>query len=491
MKGVQYMSNKTFPKGFLWGGATAANQYEGAYNEGGKGLSTADMVKFIPKEERTSDHSLDVTRQEIEDILEGKIKATFPKRFGTDFYHRYKEDIALMGEMGFKVFRLSLNWARIFPNGDDKTPNEEGLKFYDSVFDECLKHGIEPLVTLSHYETPLNLTLKYNGWADRQTIDFFLNYAETVFKRYKNKVNYWLTFNEINVMTLSPYTGGGVLTEEADNPLELSYQAAHHQFVASALTTKLARDINPEFQIGCMLARMATYPETNNPRDILKAQEQNQLNLFFTDVHARGEYPSYMDRYFEENEISIKKERGDDEILRQYTVDFISFSYYMSLSVSADPEKEEVSGNFLGGIKNEYLETSDWGWQIDPEGLRWTLNDFYTRYGLPLFIVENGLGAYDKLEEDGTVHDDYRIEYLEKHIEQMKEAVKDGVDLMGYTSWGCIDLVSASTSEMSKRYGYVYVDQDDYGKGSLDRYKKDSFYWYKKVIETNGEDLSH
>lgn len=491
MKGVQYMSNKTFPKGFLWGGATAANQYEGAYNEGGKGLSTADMVKFIPKEERTSDHSLDVTRQEIEDILEGKIKATFPKRFGTDFYHRYKEDIALMGEMGFKVFRLSLNWARIFPNGDDKIPNEEGLKFYDSVFDECLKHGIEPLVTLSHYETPLNLTLKYNGWADRQTIDFFLNYAETVFKRYKNKVNYWLTFNEINVMTLSPYTGGGVLTEEADNPPELSYQAVHHQFVASALTTKLARDINPEFQIGCMLARMATYPETNNPRDILKAQEQNQLNLFFTDVHARGEYPSYMDRYFEENEISIKKERGDDEILKQYTVDFISFSYYMSLSVSADPDKEEVSGNFLGGIKNEYLETSDWGWQIDPEGLRWTLNDFYTRYGLPLFIVENGLGAYDKLEEDGTVHDDYRIEYLEKHIEQMKEAVKDGVDLMGYTSWGCIDLVSASTSEMSKRYGYVYVDQDDYGKGSLDRYKKDSFYWYKKVIKTNGEDLSH
>lgn len=479
-----------FPNGFLWGGATAANQFEGAYNEGGKGLSTADMVRFIPKEERGEGFSLDVSGKEIEAILAEKVDAVFPKRFGVDFYHHYKEDIALLAEMGFKVFRLSINWARIFPNGDDIEPNEEGLAFYDSVFDECLKYGIEPLVTLSHYETPLNLTLKYNGWADRQVIDFFVNYAETVFTRYQDKVKYWLTFNEINIITLSPYTGGGVLVDDAENPLELSYQAGHHQFVASALATKIGHEINPEFKIGCMLARMTTYPETNNPKDVIKAQEQNQLNLFFTDVQARGEYPAYMDRYFLENDINIKKERGDDEILKAYPVDFISFSYYMSNTTSSNPSEDQVSGNFMGGIKNNYLETSDWGWQIDPIGLKWTLKDFYDRYQLPLFIVENGLGAYDTVEEDGSIHDDYRIDYLQKHIEQMKEAVLDGVDLMGYTSWGAIDLVSASTSEMSKRYGYVYVDQDDEGNGTLKRSKKDSFYWYKKVIDTNGSDLS-
>ena len=482
--------NEGFPNGFLWGGATAANQFEGAYNEGGKGLSTADMVRFIPKEDRGESFSLDVSRKEIEAILANKTQAVFPKRFGVDFYHHYKEDIALLAEMGFKVFRLSINWARIFPNGDDTISNEEGLAFYDDVFDECLKYGIEPLVTLSHYETPLNLTLKYNGWADRQVIDFFVNYAETVFIRYKNKVKYWLTFNEINIIALSPYTGGGVLVEDADNPLELSYQAGHHQFVASALAIKIGHEINPEFKIGCMLARMTTYPETNNPTDIIKAQEKNQHNLFFTDVQARGEYPAFMNRYFKENNISIHKERGDDEILKSYPVDFISFSYYMSISVSSDPKKEQVGGNFIEGVKNDYLETSDWGWQIDPIGLRWTLNDFYDRYQLPLFIVENGLGAYDKVEEDGSIHDHYRIDYLQKHIEQMREAVNDGVDLIGYTSWGAIDLVSASTSEMSKRYGYVYVDQDDEGKGTLNRSRKDSFFWYKKVIETNGTDLN-
>ncbi|EOE9412701.1 glycoside hydrolase family 1 protein [Listeria monocytogenes] len=480
---------KQFPKGFLWGGATAANQVEGAYDVDGKGLSTADMVKFIPKEERTRDLELDVSKAEIEAIIAGKVEGRFPKRDGVDFYHHYKEDIALFAEMGFKTFRLSLNWARIFPNGDDKEPNEKGLEFYDKVFDELLKYDIEPLVTLSHYETPLNLTLKYNGWADRRVIGFFTNYAETVFKRYKNKVKYWLTFNEINVISLSAYTGGGVLLEDAKNPLELSYQAGHHQFVASALATKLAHEIIPGSQVGCMLARMATYPANNNPDDILKAQYENQQNLFFTDVHARGEYPSFMNRFFQENDIHIVKEVGDDEILKAHTVDFISFSYYMSLSATASPEGDRSAGNLMGGVKNEYLESSDWGWQIDPKGLRWTLNDLYSRYELPLFIVENGLGAYDTVEEDGKIHDDYRIDYLRKHIEQMKEAIADGVDLMGYTSWGPIDLVSASTSEMSKRYGFIYVDQDDWGKGTLERSRKDSFFWYKKVIETNGEDL--
>ncbi|EFI83980.1 glycoside hydrolase family 1 protein [Listeria grayi] len=480
---------KKFPEGFLWGGATAANQVEGAYDLDGKGLSTADMVRYIPKAERTKDHALDVTREEIEAILSGKEEGRFPKRDGIDFYHHYKEDIALFAEMGFKVFRLSINWARIFPNGDDAEPNEAGLRFYDDVFDECLKYGIEPLVTLSHYETPLQLTLKYNGWADRRVIGFFMNYAETVFKRYRSKVKYWLTFNEINVITLSPYTGGGVLVESAENKLQLCYQAAHHQLVASSLATKLAHEIIPGSQVGCMLARMATYPATNNPDDILKAQKLNQMNLFFTDVHAKGEYPFFMKRYFEEKDIHIQKEVGDDEILKAHTVDFISFSYYMSLSTSSSPEAQTSSGNLMGGVKNPYLETSDWGWQIDPKGLRYTLNDFYTRYELPLFIVENGLGAYDEVEADGSIHDEYRIDYLRKHIEQMQEAITDGVELIGYTSWGPIDLVSASTSEMSKRYGFIYVDQDDDGNGTLARSRKDSFFWYKQVIESNGETL--
>lgn len=480
---------KKFPEGFLWGGATAANQVEGAYDLDGKGLSTADMVRYIPKAERTKDHALDVKREEIEAILSGKEEGRFPKRDGIDFYHHYKEDIALFAEMGFKVFRLSINWARIFPNGDDAEPNEAGLRFYDDVFDECLKYGIEPLVTLSHYETPLQLTLKYNGWADRRVIGFFMNYAETVFKRYRSKVKYWLTFNEINVITLSPYTGGGVLVESAENKLQLCYQAAHHQLVASSLATKLAHEIIPGSQVGCMLARMATYPATNNPDDILKAQKLNQMNLFFTDVHAKGEYPFFMKRYFEEKDIHIQKEVGDDEILKAHTVDFISFSYYMSLSTSSSPEAQTSSGNLMGGVKNPYLETSDWGWQIDPKGLRYTLNDFYTRYELPLFIVENGLGAYDEVEADGSIHDEYRIDYLRKHIEQMQEAITDGVELIGYTSWGPIDLVSASTSEMSKRYGFIYVDQDDDGNGTLARSRKDSFFWYKQVIESNGETL--
>lgn len=480
---------KKFPEGFLWGGATAANQVEGAYDLDGKGLSTADMVRYIPKAERTKDHALDVKREEIEAILSGKEEGRFPKRDGIDFYHHYKEDIALFAEMGFKVFRLSINWARIFPNGDDAEPNEAGLRFYDDVFDECLKYGIEPLVTLSHYETPLQLTLKYNGWADRRVIGFFMNYAETVFKRYRSKVKYWLTFNEINVITLSPYTGGGVLVENAENKLQLCYQAAHHQLVASSLATKLAHEIIPGSQVGCMLARMATYPATNNPDDILKAQKLNQMNLFFTDVHAKGEYPFFMKRYFEEKDIHIQKEVGDDEILKAHTVDFISFSYYMSLSTSSSPEAQTSSGNLMGGVKNPYLETSDWGWQIDPKGLRYTLNDFYTRYELPLFIVENGLGAYDEVEADGSIHDEYRIDYLRKHIEQMQEAIADGVELLGYTSWGPIDLVSVSTSEMSKRYGFIYVDQDDDGNGTLARSRKDSFFWYKQVIESNGETL--
>ncbi|MED4074067.1 glycoside hydrolase family 1 protein [Priestia endophytica] len=478
-----------FPKDFLWGGATAANQIEGAFDVAGKGLSAADFIEYIPKHERTKDNAMEITSEQIREALSGESFRRYPKREGNDFYHRYKEDIALLAEMGFKAFRLSIHWSRIFPNGYDDTPNEAGLQFYDNVFNELAKYNIEPVVTLSHYETPYGLTEKYNGWVGRETINHFVRYAETVFTRYKDKVKYWMSFNEINIMTISPYTGGGILSDKEKNPVQAKYQALHHQFVASSLATKKLHEIVPDGKMGCMLASMIHYPNTPNPVDVLKAKQENQSNQFYTDVQARGEYPKYMKRFFAENDIEIVKETGDDEILKQYTVDYISFSYYMSVLSSESPEGEVTEGNLHNGLKNPYLEASEWGWQIDPIGLRVVLNELYDRYQLPLFIVENGLGAYDRVETDGSIHDDYRIDYLKKHIEQMKEAIGDGVDLMGYLAWGPIDLVSMSTSEMSKRYGFVYVDKDDEGIGTLERIRKDSFFWYKKVIASNGEAL--
>ena len=422
----------------------------------------------------------------------------YPSHEAIDFYHRYKEDIKLFAEMGFKVFRMSIAWTRIFPNGDDKEPNEAGLKFYDDVFDELKKYNIEPLVTISHYEMPFNLTKKYNGWASRNLIDFFINYCSVIFNRYKDKVKYWLTFNEINcgTMPMGGYLGLGILNEGTEDFLhqndnkQIRFQALHHQFVASAKAVKLGHSINKDFKIGCMIAHMTTYPYTCNPDDILLAQKKNQLaNDLCGDVQVRGEYPFFAKRYFEENNIVLDITEEDKKILKEGTVDYYTFSYYMSNCESASGDEDKTSGNLLGGIKNPYLEASDWGWQIDPKGLRYTLNELYGRYNIPLMVVENGLGAFDKVEEDGSINDDYRIEYLKDHIIQMKEAVKDGVDLIGYTPWGCIDLVSASTGEMEKRYGFIYVDKDNAGEGTLDRKKKKSFEWYKNVIKTNGEEL--
>lgn len=483
------MSQNTFPKGFLWGGATAANQIEGGFDLGGKGLSSADMIPYIPKEERTGDHTSDLTSQQIEEALNGTSTRHFPKRGGIDFYHHYKEDIALFAEMGFKAFRMSISWPRIFPKGDEQQPNEEGLAFYDNVFDELRKYGIEPVVSLSHYEMPIHLIEEYGGWTNRKLVGFFEHYAKTVFARYKDKVTYWMTFNEINCITLSPYNGGGIVSDRYDHVDQASYQGLHHQFVASALAVKAGHEINPQSKIGCMLALMESYAETCNPDDVLKTLKEEQLNMFFTDVQVRGYYPSYIQRFFDEQNIKIDMEPGDTDILKNHTVDYLSFSYYMTFVTSASPHGEKAPGNLFAGIKNPYLESSEWGWQIDPVGLRIALNKLYDRYQVPLFIVENGLGAIDKVPEDGLIEDDYRIDYLRKHIEQMKEAIKDGVDLIGYTAWGPIDLISVSTSEMQKRYGFIYVDQDNEGNGTLARSKKKSFHWYQKVIETNGEVL--
>ena len=467
-------------EGFLWGGATAANQFEGGWNKGGKGPSSADMMTG----------GTHTSPRRITPVLEEG--TYYPSHDAIDFYGHYKEDIKMFGEMGFKTFRLSIAWSRIFPKGYELTPNEEGLKFYDDVFDELIKNNIEPLVTISHYETPFGLTEKYNGWASREVVDCYVRYCDVIFKRYKDKVKYWLTFNEINVLTIpfGAFMGGGIIVDEKVNSDQLRFQALHHQFIASAKAVKLGHEINPNFKIGCMIAYMCTYPHTCNPDDILLAQKKDQIsNMLCGDVQVRGAYPSFAARYFEEKGIKIVEEEGDEEILKEGIVDFYSFSYYMSLVESADPTVEVIGGNLLGGVKNPYLETSDWGWQIDPKGLRWSLNNIYDRYQVPLMVVENGLGAVDTIEEDGSINDSYRIDYLKSHILQMEEAVKDGVELMGYTMWGCIDLVSASTGEMKKRYGFIYVDKDNDGSGNLDRRRKESFNWYKKVIESNGENL--
>lgn len=476
-----------FRKDFLWGGATAANQYEGAWDADGKGAS-------IPDHCTNGSHT---QPKRITAVFEPD--TLYPSREATDFYHHYKEDIALVAEMGFKVFRMSVNWTRIFPTGMEEEPNEAGLAFYDKVFDELNSHGIEPLVTISHYELPYALVEKYNGWYGREVIDCFVRYASTLFERYRDKVKYWLTFNEINsgtmpmgaalsLGTVKAFTGP--INELPDEP-QVRFQALHHQFVASAKVIKLAHEKYPQFKLGNMSLFATKYPYTCNPADVLKCQrEMRRMNWFCSDVQVRGYYPSYMERFFEENGITIRKEPGDDELLRQGTIDFYTFSYYMSVCESADPDvTEKAGGNLVGGVANPYLKASEWGWQIDPEGLRWSLNEIWDRYQLPVMVVENGLGAKDELTEDGKIHDEYRIDYLRKHIEQMREAVRDGVDLMGYTPWGWIDVVSASTGEMAKRYGFVYVDKYDDGSGDLSRRRKDSFYWYKNVILTNGEEL--
>ncbi|WP_160723803.1 glycoside hydrolase family 1 protein [Bacillus sp. USDA818B3_A] len=476
--------NRKFPEGFLWGGATAANQLEGAYQEGGKGLNLADVLpggkvrlELLMKPGFNYEIEAD--------------KYHYPNHEGIDFYHRYKDDIALFAEMGFKVFRLSIAWSRIFPNGDEETPNEEGLAFYDRVFDELHKHGIEPVVTISHYETPLHLIKEYGAWKNRKLIGFFERYVRTIFDRYKNKVKYWMTFNEINGATHFPLFGLGFSASSEEARLQESFQGLHHQFVASALAVKIGHEIIPGSQIGCMLVYAPVYAYDSNPENVMYALREEQIfNYYCGDVQVRGEYPEFAKRYFKENGITLDIQEGDLEIIKEGTVDYIGFSYYMSRTEKKTKENEEgASGNIIGGVKNPFLKASDWGWEIDPEGLRISLNKLYDRYQVPLFIVENGLGAKDEVEADGSINDDYRIDYLRDHIKAMGEAIEDGVNLMGYTPWGCIDLVSASTGEMSKRYGFIYVDRHDDGSGTLERSKKKSFYWYKDVIATNGEQL--
>lgn len=488
------MENNVFPKDFLWGGATAACQIEGAYDLDGKGMSVADVQYFKPDvnvENYKKNNKVD--RKDIDEALKTKDLSLYGKRRGINHYHRFKEDIKLFAEMGFKVYRLSIGWTRIFPNGDDENPNETGLAFYDQVFDECHKYGIEPLVTISHYEQPLNITLKYEGWQNRAVIDMFEKYVKVIAERYKNKVKYWVTFNEIDSVTRHPFSSAGILESEYDEKSlkQAINQAMHNQFVASAKAVSIIHESNPIAKVGCMITKLTYYPYSCKPEDVLKCTQDNRNNFVFSDVQALGYYPKHHLIKLKKEEIELDIKASDLDIIKNNTVDFISFSYYQSSCSAYDTSNLATTpGNTHRGIKNPYLPKTEWGWQIDPIGLRISLIELYDRYHKPLFIAENGLGAKDKLNPDGTIHDNYRIEYLNKHLSILRKAIKeDGIEVMGYTSWGCIDLVSASTNQMSKRYGYIYVDCDDYGQGSYNRYKKDSFYWYKHVIETNGDCL--
>ena len=465
-------------KNFLWGGAIAANQAEGAYLEGGKGLSLMDVATAGSK---------GVSRTFTKEIEEDQY---YPNHEGIDFYHRYKEDLALFEEMGFKCFRTSIAWTRIFPNGDETEPNEEGLKYYDDLFDEMIKRGMEPVVTISHYEMPLYLAKEYGGWANRKLIDFYVNFCKTIFNRYKGKIKYWMTFNEINSVIFMPEVAG-VFDRSRDDFKLRSYQAAHNQFVASAKAVQLGHEIDSENKVGCMVLTLVKYPLTSRPEDVALAEESMRYGMFaFTDIQVRGHYPHYVRKLVDKLGYQIDIEADDLEILKNGCVDFIGFSYYSSSASTTDTSIEKTGGNVVSGVKNPYLKTSEWGWQIDAKGLRYIMNRFYERYEIPVFIVENGLGYDDKVNDDGSINDDYRIAYLKEHIKEMKKAIlEDGVDCIGYTPWGCIDLVSAGTGEMKKRYGFIYVDRDNEGKGTFNRSKKKSFDWYKEVISTDGEIL--
>lgn len=481
------MTKSVFPKGFLWGGATAANQLEGAYQEGGKGLSVADAMPG-------GKTRLEVLGSDTFDWTIDEAQYVYPNHRGIDHYHRFKEDIALFAKMGFKCYRFSIAWTRIFPKGDELTPNKEGLAFYEQVIDECLKYGIEPVITISHYEMPLHLAKEYGGWKNRELITFYERYAKVVLEKFHSKVNYWMTFNEINSAFHFPALSQGMVNSTGASDYQNVFQAWHNQFVASSKAVKIGHELNPDLQIGCMIIYATTYSMDSNPINQMATIEQNQeMNFFCADVQVRGEYPAYTKRIFDKYNVSeLDIAEGELELLKDYPVDYIGFSYYMSSVVDiTDEEAAKASGNLLAGLKNPFLKASEWGWQIDPVGLRIALNELYNRYEKPVFIIENGLGAIDKVDENFYVADDYRIDYLREHIEAMAAAIVDGVDIMGYTPWGCIDLVSASTGEMSKRYGFIYVDLDDEGNGTGNRYEKKSFDWYRQVIATNGTNLTN
>lgn len=475
------MTKINFPNNFLWGGAIAANQTE--ENIGLKELSNSNFIPVGNRRFSVAEGMSAIQRSSLE---------YYPADRGINFIEHYKDDIKLFSEMGFKVFRFSITWSRLYPQGEEKYPDSDGLKLYDDIVNECLKYNIEPLITISHFDVPIKLVEKYNSWANRKMIDLYLNFCKTLFVHFKERVHYWITFNEINMILYMPFMSSGLILENLDNPEQIKLDALHHEFIASALAVKLGHEIDKNNQIGCMVAAGDLYPRTCAPNDVLKTQKENQRNYFFTDVQLRGKYPNFALKYFKKKGLKVPFKSGDRTILESGIADYLAISYYNSGTMSSNKsELCEIKGNVFPSLTNPYLKKSEWGWQIDPVGLRITLNSLFDRYEKPIFIVENGLGAKDNANQT-LIQDDYRISYLKAHILAVNDAINvDGVDVIGYTPWGCIDLVSASSGEMSKRYGFIYVDENDKGEGSMIRRKKKSFYWYKDVIRTNGKSLEN
>lgn len=477
-----YNIKEKFPSDFLWGGAFAANQFEGAYLEDGKGICVSDLTRYDKDLPLNKKGNKEMTIENINNALNDK-EGYYPKRRGIDFYHTYREDLKLLGKdgLGLKSLRTSINWSRIFPNGDDENPNEAGLKFYDDLIDEIIANGMEPMITISHYEMPVNLTLKYRGWYQRETIDFFVKYGKILLDRYHDKVKLWININQINLITHESFLHLGIPYDSVSNMDEAKYQGVIHEMIACAQINEYAHEHYPDIQIGCMLYKGYEYSATNKPEDVLATVRHNQMELFFSDIMLRGKIPGYAWHFFKERGYKINVNENDIEILKN-KCDFFSFSYYYTVLCD---QKHFEDNNIT--FKNKNLPANPWGWSLDPLGLRSMLNLFYDRYQCPIYITENGVGLLEKLDKNNEINDQERIEYFKLHIEQMKEAIKDGVDLKGYYAWAPIDIVSCSSSEMSKRYGFVYVDIDDYGNGTKKRIKKASYEWYKKMIQLNGE----
>lgn len=473
----------TFKDDFLWGGAIAASQIEGAWQEDGKGIGICDLFAYHPEKDTSSLHSSHMTKEEVAFALQDK-DGYYPKRYGIDFYHTYKEDLKYLKEMGFKTLRFSINWCRIFPNGDDAEPNEKGLQFYDDFINEVIANGMEPIVSMLHYEIPIGITQTYGGWNHKKVIDLFYQYGKTLLDRYGDRVTYWIAINQINLFHIEPFNSLGICIDSTDNYEEAAYQGIHNQMVATAMVKQYAKEHYAQVKIGTMLADLTAYPESGKPEDAVLALHHNRMSYYMSDVAFRGSYPQYILRYFIDHNYRIDISEAEEILLKENTLDFLAVSYYFSQMVSYDALQDD----YIGSVKNPYLKTNPWGWNIDPKGLYHCISQYWDRYQKPIMIAENGFGQYDKIE-DGCIHDDYRIAYLKAHIEQLKECIKDGVDVFAYCSWGPIDLVSASTQEMEKRYGFIYVDQDNLGNGSRKRIRKDSFAWYKKVIASNGEEL--
>lgn len=483
--------SRRFPSDFLWGGALAGCQAEGAWLEDGKTMTVPEVMKFGKVDHKVT-RQIKITMETIAEAEMDFDTVKYPKRRGIDFYHTYKQDLALLAGMGLKCFRYSFSWARVFPQGDQDAPNEKALAFYDDLVDTIRSYGMEPLMTISHFDFPIYLIKKYGGWSDHRLIDLYEKYCRVLFERYKGKVRYWVTFNEINMSLKAGPKTMGVVDQGQPNYEEMLFQALYHQFVAAARITALAHQIDPANKVGCMVAYFTTYPYTCKPEDNLAAQFDDRMkNLYFLDSLNGKPLPYYAEAYFEQKGICLQTDEEELEEIRQNPADFVGLSYYNSMVSAGDTSQLELTnGNVASAYKNPYLPANAWGWQIDPVGLRYTLNHLYDRYHKPLFILENSSGFVDKLEEDGTVHDPYRVDFLRAHIQAMMAAVtEDGVDVIGYTMWGPIDIISSSTSEMTKRYGFIYVDQDDYGNGTKKRYIKDSYYWYRDLIGSNGRKL--